>query len=354
MSVSIETYNKPNSRINYIDGLRGFTMLLVVLGHVMNTSFHIVGYNSTLGSIILTFRMPMFFFISGYIAYKAIKYWTPTNYICMLKKKSIIQIIPATIFFSLFCIYNGISPIYKIQSGFAEYWFTIVLFEFLFIYYTISLICCLTNKLIQDIGLIIISIIGIMVLAINRGEGYFWDILCLENFCKYFQFFTLGILCKKYNTKFISLINYDKFRATAIIIFIISLVIYFNDYIKVHHIYVYKAVRDIIIRYSALFIIFTFFYHNRSFFDSNNRIKKTLLYIGKRTLDIYLLHYFFIPDLTILKPYIEPTNMMVIQLAISLTISSLIIGFSLFISNIIRTSNFLGHYLFGAKIYNDV
>lgn len=67
-----------------------------------------------------------------------------------------------------------------------------------------------------------------------------------------------------------------------------------------------------------------------------------------------MLHYFFIPDLTILKPYIEPTNMMVIQLAISLTISSLIIGFSLFISNIIRTSNFLGHYLFGAKIYNDV
>ena len=138
-------------------------MILVVVGHVMGRSLGLGGYDSVISSIILTFRMPMFFFISGYIAYKAIKYWTPTNYICMLKKKSIIQIIPATIFFSLFCIYNGISPIYKIQSGFAEYWFTIVLFEFLFIYYTISLICCLTNKLIQDIGLIIISIIGIII-----------------------------------------------------------------------------------------------------------------------------------------------------------------------------------------------
>lgn len=108
--------------------------------------------------------------------------------------------------------------IYRKQSnninhhGFREYWFTIVLFLFLAIYYTISLISYLTHNIIQDIGLILISIIGIMVLAINRGDGIIWEILCLENFCKYFQFFTLGLLLKKYNTRFLQIINNHIFR----------------------------------------------------------------------------------------------------------------------------------------------
>lgn len=52
-------------RINYIDALRGFTMILVVVGHVIGRSLGLGGYDSVISSIILTFRMPMFFFISG-------------------------------------------------------------------------------------------------------------------------------------------------------------------------------------------------------------------------------------------------------------------------------------------------
>ena len=50
-------------RIRYIDALRGFTMLLVVFGHVMMTTFGIGGYNTVIGCFFLTFRMPMFFFM---------------------------------------------------------------------------------------------------------------------------------------------------------------------------------------------------------------------------------------------------------------------------------------------------
>lgn len=331
-------------RINYIDAIRGFSIVLVVIGHVIGFSLEL--YNNSINYIFNIFTMPIFFFISGYFVH--IKYRkTPFNF---LKDKTIKLIIPTIIFFTLFCTYIDSNPFDSIQYGFGRYWFTIVLFEFLFIYYSISMF--LGYKLIQNIGLIIISIIGIMILAIHRGSGQIWDILCLENVCKYFQFFTLGILCKKYNNQFIKLITKDSFRAIVIAIFIISLIIYFNESIKNNYVLVYKAIHDIIIRYAALLIIFILFFHNRNIFDSNNKLNKGLIFIGKRTLDIYLLHYFFIPDLTFLKPYIEPTNMMVIQLAISLTISSLIIGFCLFVSNIIRTSNILGFYLFGAKIKN--
>lgn len=51
-------------RINYIDSLRGFAILLVVVGHLIqfNNSFFL---DSRLFNIIYSFHMPLFFFISG-------------------------------------------------------------------------------------------------------------------------------------------------------------------------------------------------------------------------------------------------------------------------------------------------
>lgn len=54
-----------NARISYIDQLKGIAILLVVLGHV-------IGYNncenSFLWRFIYSFHMPLFMFISGYVA----------------------------------------------------------------------------------------------------------------------------------------------------------------------------------------------------------------------------------------------------------------------------------------------
>ena len=58
-------------RIEYIDALRGFTMLLVVYGHIL---VHCFDFDFTtepsFNSIISLIRMPIFFFISGFIMYK--------------------------------------------------------------------------------------------------------------------------------------------------------------------------------------------------------------------------------------------------------------------------------------------
>ena len=165
----------------------------------------------------------------------------------------------------------------------------------------------------------------------------------------YFQFFAFGILCSKYKTNFLRLIDSDKFRFILIVFFIVSLIIYFNENFSNSYILLYKVVSDIILCYIALLIVFAFFYHNRNFFNKNNRISTILKYIGKRTLDIYLLHYFFIPNLSFLKSYIEPTNMMIIQLTLSFILSSLIIALCLLISSIIRISNTLSFYMLGVK-----
>ena len=100
----METFvNQYQKRIRYIDALRGFTMFLVVLGHVMITSLNI-SRDSIVCTFFLSFRMPIFFFISGYIAYNATNLWTPSFFIQKIKKKAFVQIIPACLIFTLYFI----------------------------------------------------------------------------------------------------------------------------------------------------------------------------------------------------------------------------------------------------------
>ena len=61
------------NRIEDIDALRGFTMILVVCHHIASLCMgtDIVGYND----VIEKFRMPTFFFISGWVFYKTNRIW---------------------------------------------------------------------------------------------------------------------------------------------------------------------------------------------------------------------------------------------------------------------------------------
>ena len=64
-----------NNRINYIDTLRGFAIILVVLGHLLERN----GYTeSALYNTIYSFHMPLFFCISGFV----------TEYSCKLNHSS--------------------------------------------------------------------------------------------------------------------------------------------------------------------------------------------------------------------------------------------------------------------------
>ena len=324
-------------------------MLLVVFGHVLMTTFGIGGYSSVLGSIVLTFRMPMFFFISGYIAYKAVERWNAQFFVENLRKKALVQIVPTIVFFSLYTICMGGNPISFFKYGFGGYWFTLVLFEMFVLYYTLSLIGRYTTSRVVDWSLIALSVIGVAVLVLFRNDSRWWDVLCMENLTKYFQYFAFGILCRKYSEAFLRYVKSDYFRLGVIVVFVICLLLYFDVEFKNAMSLAYKAVHDIIVRYAGLLLLFIIFFSKEAYFASETRLSRILQFVGRRTLDIYLLHYFFIPNMQFLKPYIEPTNMIVIQFFAAIAVSILIICVCLAISGTIRTSPTLAHYLFGAK-----
>ena len=82
-------------RLEYIDALRGFTMILVVFAHIINYGYHITDAKAetmdTFNNLFIRFRMPLFFFISGFVLYLKSAttrlYDTEAKIICIVSKK---------------------------------------------------------------------------------------------------------------------------------------------------------------------------------------------------------------------------------------------------------------------------
>ena len=74
----------------------------------------------------------------------------------------------------------------------------------------------------------------------------------------------------------------------------------------------------------------------------------SLQYIGRRTLDIYLIHFLFMPNLPAIGTYFNQyRHNFAIDTTLSLLIGLIVIGFSIIASNILRVSPFFKKWLFG-------
>ena len=126
----LQQITPPKQRIEYLDALRGFTMLLVVMTHVAGYVFgsdgaHIVNFHFYLRQ----FRVPLFFFVSGFVFFKDNFNWSAGNIMNFLKKKIPVQLIFPFLFMLCYT--------YTIEYDFIEalkldhkrgYWFTFTSF----------------------------------------------------------------------------------------------------------------------------------------------------------------------------------------------------------------------------------
>lgn len=81
-------------------------MIIVVLGHVL-LSMGLGGYDSFLSSVLLTFRMPLFFFVSGFFSYRVISWWNRKRINDVLKRKVQAQILCTFAFLLVYQVVIG-------------------------------------------------------------------------------------------------------------------------------------------------------------------------------------------------------------------------------------------------------
>ena len=284
--------------------------------------------------------MPMFFFISGFVLFKAGVTWDLQQVVRFFKKKIPVQLLSPFVFFALYLYVTG----QTLTEGIGDpaksgYWFTFVLLEYYIFYATVRFFI---RKKWSSIVLLALGLIFYLPIQNFLPFSKFTIGVLSVIEWKYFIFFVLGTIVKEYFPRVEKLI--DSKWLLAICIPFYFLVNAFRDLITINDIIV-----SLSLSLTGLTIVFAFFRKKQEIFTRETVLGKALQYIGRRTLDIYLIHYFLIPNnLDIVTVFVDHP-MPIIEATASLLVTLLIIGGSLLISNIIRLSSFLAHWMFGAK-----
>ena len=338
-------------RIEYIDAMRGFTMFLVVLGHVSTFGLGLYGTETFYyHSIAYLFQMPLFFFISGFVIYRDNSIWDlRESFLFLFKKTNILILSPL-----LFMVALIISRHVPVRDAFFDcfktgYWFTFTLFEyFCFYIFAQQLVRLFKLKgLSEDILLLILG--GAIYMAtiwsfvekyeLHTGVTSLIGVPTWHNFI----FFVIGTRIRKYFRDFETLLDSKWF-----VFFSVSIFFLFNLFQQTKM--VSNTLWHFLTASSGIVMVFAFFRHYQDSFGSAHRIGRWIQFVGRRTLDIYLIHYFFVfSNMQAVLPNFGQLNSPFLEFVLSTTIALLIIGCCLGVSCVLRLSPVMAHFLFGQK-----
>lgn len=345
----------PTKRIEYIDALRGFTMILVVFAHVETIGFSDAMHKSFFGDLFCMFRMPLFFFISGFIAWREREWRTPL-FIELSLKKIRVQLIP-TLIFGLFLTYiiSDTDIVAFITSPTKMgLWFTIALLEMFLISYLLEYILYilqLTRFRILAFAVLVLCASGLKVILVLSGAlPQLVSILSLHYVLSYLPFFVLGYICSIKRGLFFKFIEEQRARFLIIIIFILTAI--YSIKIGAPN-NIVQTIVEYVGGVTGLLIVFTYFRRHQDVFSVSTIIGRNLQYVGRRTFDIYLIHNMLIPHFPQLGYFFTKHPMPIIELFVNLFVSLLIVFGCLVISSVIRLSNPLATLCFGVKQKNN-
>ena len=292
-------------RIKWIDSLKGFAAILVVIGHVADgylNSNTLLGHGDILKLVfngIYSFHLPLFFIISGFVVSNAYIKNSSLN-----RKKVLIQIknlIYLYLFFSIlqWCVKYSLGSLNIINhevslnnlkliliEPMSPYWY---LYD-LIIFYIILILFDKINLLKKNIVVFLMMIYFIL----SMFDSNTYIVLKIIHLIYYFIFFYLGVkmnekhICKKYCV--ISIVS--------LLILNVTYIIFLNS----------EYIRDIRI-FNFLFASFCSYviiclfkkYFSKKYFYVLN-------YVGKNSLELYVLHCYLTTFFRVFLVKINITN----------------------------------------------
>ena len=214
--------NNPGQRFEHIDLAKGICIILVVILHTDGLSYELPGLN--------LLRMPLFFFISGYL------FKQYGDFKSFLYKKISALIIPCFFFEFLYVIPKWAGKLYTTDEAIRgilcidilniPLWFLLSLFSVNIIFYGISFI---RNKYISASIIIVFGYVG-YVLSHHSSNAFL-----VGTTLSSLPTFYIGYLCRN-KTPLLSSIDYNN-KATHYIRVILSLIVFFgiiilNQYVQ--------------------------------------------------------------------------------------------------------------------------
>ncbi len=331
-------------RIGYIDALRGFTMFLVVLAHIAALCWQLPSGTPSFHHYFNQVRMPMFFFISGFVLYRDGVVWNGKQIVSFFKKKIPVQLLSPIVIFLIYLYISNIS----VFDGFIDkqkmgYWFTFVLLEYYVFYAGVRFFVRSrwASWILVAMGIAMYYVCWPTMTVHHQTTDNALALISAHQW-RFFLFFVLGTLVKQHFDTVQRWLD-GKWLLPVCIVFYF-MVNAFSDVLPVK-----TVTMKGLLSLTGLVILFTFFRNKQALFSRETRLGRTMQYVGRRTLDIYLIHFFLLPrhlsDFTLFIDHPMP----VIEFFVSSVIAVIVIAGCLLISNIIRLSPWLAHWFFGAK-----
>lgn len=280
-----------NNRIEWIDAIRGVAIILVVYSHIM--FFWIEDTQEVVNSYLIRFRMPLFFFISGFFL------WSPEYTFAKLlqrtKNRLFRQLYPTVIITGIFflTLYTNYFSWLIFTPGKGGYWFTFVMVEmFLIIAPLLFLMDSFKlSKAWQTAVLLFVMLLSIIIKPfINRMTGYdffssrvsgFFSLMYINLYLRYLIF---GMALRINEGRLMKVV-------AGVPVFIGSVVIFFCARYIISNDIIYSILEGL----SGICIVFFLFKKLTEYKRfAHSKIISELKNLGKHTIEIYLLHYFVI------------------------------------------------------------
>lgn len=345
---------KATNRFPYIDALRGLAIIIVVFGHVEYFGFFNFEGFSIIGNFFQAIQMPLFFFISGFVVYKSLPVTTINKLGTLLWRKTLQLILPAMLVGLIYTYAKSGGDFHSFITNASKkgYWFTISLFEMMAVYYLISYIM---NKFQKDglFPLLAVSFVCFLLKLPFKDHPLLEEIgnyTSLHYTFSHFQFFAIGLIARKYMNKFETLMNSQLIMTLAILLmfafFWLQLETFRNGTLPGSLGKVLETMIEVAVAYPTVYIMYYLFHR----YYKPNFLNGSLEYVGKRTLDIYLIHYFFLPRLPMVGEFFKSYPNLILECLVGFVLALLVVGASLIVSRLITLSDFCGKYVLGSTI----
>lgn len=303
-----------NDRILWIDQLKCLAIFGVVLSHVYQWS----GFEGGIAlGVFGRFHTMLFMFLSGYFCIKSSETFTSKSFLQFLKKKTIRIIVPFLVVGSIFALLERHTIIPLLDGSMGHYWFLA------------SVYCCMllswlffavTKKIKND------KLIIAFAILFSGGAMTLWHLGPLRPIPYSFMtisslpYFLMGCLYRKYDS-IKHLFENDYLYLIAIILAIVFTV--------------YKGPHNM----AGFFYIIVFL---RLFKTNEKKIGQKIAGIGKWSLEIYILHFFLLPNLSALTPWLTNAENMngnfIVTISVFSAVSVLIMGVSILMGFVLKGS----------------
>ena len=350
-----------NKRLEWLDALRGFTMIMVVAYHVAQMCYGINLKTSASMPFVVLFRMPLFFFVSGFLAWKPEMLWTPVRLGMSVWKKIKVQMIPTLVFIVVFVVvrrphfWDGLVDLMQRPTK-CGYWFTWALLIMFIVYY---LFAFAESKLKWGKwtiwGLWVASLAfyecAYLPKVFSWPKSDFMQWSSLIEVVYYLHFFLFGNIMAR-NWK-----QAERLLDTKWFFIVLVVLAFFTtaDFLKWHMLkFAWTNLSRTVAMYSLMMILVITFRHYDSALSQQTRMGRLLQYIGRRTLDVYLLHFIFMPKLPDVGKWFNAHQPnFLLEQAATIGLALLVVAMCCLVSHVLRVSPVLKKYLFGRNTKTD-